>query len=377
MPSVRTIASALERWAPPGSKLSYDSVGLQVGEPTKEVASVLVALDLTPAVVDEAEAMGADLIVTHHPLLFRPLKRLIPTDFVSALAYRLAQSGIAYYAIHTNLDAAPGGVSFALAEQLGLDDVRFLDQMNESLAKLVTFVPSDHADAVRAALAEAGAGRIGDYSGCAFTSTGTGHFRPGDGANPFTGTPGEPESAEEVRLEVEVARWEVARVVKALKEAHPYEEVAYDVYHVQQPSTQAGLGAVGKLPRPERLDAFLERVADRLDADALRYVGDREASVETVAVCGGAGSSLVPQALAAGADALVTADVTYHTYFAPLAPDGSPRLALIDAGHYETERVTERLITDWLTERFPKVTARPTEHRTSPMRTFVGTSQPS
>ena len=165
MPSVQTIAAALEAWAPPGSKLSYDNVGLQAGDPAKEVGTVLVALDLTPAVVDEAEAAGADLIVTHHPLLFRPLKRLVPTDFVSALAYRLAQSGIAYYAIHTNLDAAPGGVSFALAEQLGLADVRFLDPMGEALAKLVTFVPPDHADAVRAALAEAGAGRIGDYTG--------------------------------------------------------------------------------------------------------------------------------------------------------------------------------------------------------------------
>jgi hypothetical protein len=290
---------------------------------------------------------------------------------VSALAYRLAQSGIAYYAIHTNLDAAPGGVSFALAEQLGVTDVRFLDPMDEALAKLVTFVPADHADAVRAALADAGAGRIGDYSGCAFTTPGTGHFRPGDDSNPFTGTPGEPESAEEIRLEVEVARWDVGRVVKALKAAHPYEEVAYDVYHVEQPSTQAGLGAVGRLGEPEPLKAFLHRVAERLDAGALRYVGDNAAMVETVAVCGGAGSSLVPQALAAGADALVTADVTYHTYFQPLAPDGTPRLALIDAGHYETERITERLLTDWLTKRFPDLTVRPTEHRTSPMQTFV------
>jgi dinuclear metal center YbgI/SA1388 family protein len=369
--TVRDLAAALEAWAPPGSKLSYDHVGLQVGDPNADVSSVLVALDLTPAVVDEAEVLGADLIVTHHPLLFRPIKRLVPTDFVSALAVRLAQSGIAYYAIHTNLDAAPGGVSFALAEQLGLFDVRFLEGMRESLAKLVTFVPADHADAVRAALADARAGRIGDYSECAFTSPGTGHFRPGDAADPFTGTPGEPTSAEEIRLEVEVARWDVGHAVRALKQAHPYEEIAYDVYHVEQSSTQAGLGAVGTLPEAEPLDAFLGRVADRLDAAALRYVGDDGAAVETVAVCGGSGSSLVPQALAAGADALVTADVTYHTYFQPLDTSGAPRLALIDAGHYETERITERLLTDWLAERFPELTVRPTEHRTGPMRTFV------
>ncbi len=369
---VRDIADALESWAPPGSKLSYDSVGLQVGDPKKEVSTVLIALDLTPGVVDEAETLGADLIVTHHPLLFRPLQRLVPTDFVSGLAYRLAQAGIAYYAIHTNLDAAPGGVSFALAEQLGLTAVRFLDPMAAALAKLVTFVPASHAEAVRTALAEAGAGRIGDYSACAFTSEGTGYFRPGDDANPYSGTPGALESAEEIRIEVEVARWEVSRVVRALKQTHPYEEVPYDLYHVEQPATQAGLGAVGTLDVPEPLSAFLGRVADRLNAASLRYVGDPEATVETVAVCGGAGSSLIPQALAAGADAFVTADVTYHTFFEPLAPDGTPRLALIDAGHYETECITEHLLADWLAERFDGLTVRVTEQRTSPMRTFVG-----
>lgn len=371
MPTVRAITDVLEAWAPPGSKLSFDRVGLQVGDPEREVGAVLVALDLTPGVVDEAEARGAGLIVTHHPLLFKPLERLVPTDFVSGLALRLAERGIAYYAIHTNLDAAPGGVSFALAEQLGLEDVRFLDPVREALVKLVTFVPEDHAEAVRAALAEAGAGRIGDYEACAFTSLGTGFFRPGEGADPHTGERGALSSAQEVRVEVEVHRWDLGRVVGAMKRAHPYEEVAYDVYAVEQPSTRAGLGAVGVLPEAEPLRAFLARVAERLEAGALRYVGDDRAGVRTVAVCGGSGSSLIPQALAAGADAFVTADVTYHTFFEPLAPDGAPRMALVDAGHYETERITERLLVDHLAERFPDLEVAATSHRTSPMQTFA------
>ncbi len=370
--TVRTIAAALERWAPPGQKLFYDRVGLQVGDPAQGVRSVLVALDLTPAVLSEAETAGADLIITHHPLLFRPLDRLVPTDFVGSLAYRLARSGIAYYAIHTNLDAAPGGVSSALAEQLGLREVRFLDGMTESLVKLVAFAPPTHAEAVRTALADAGAGRIGDYSACAFTTTGTGHFRPGENADPHTGTPGELEAAEEERIEAEVARWDLARVLAALREAHPYEEVAYDLYPVEQPSTQAGMGAIGTLGKATPLKAFLDVVAAKLDAASLRYVGDPEAPVETVAVCGGAGSSLVSKAMASGADAFVTADLTYHTFFQPLASDGTPRMALIDAGHYETERVTERLLVDWLSARFPDLDVRATAHRTSPMQTFVG-----
>ena len=374
MPSVRAVTSALEAWAPPGSQLSFDNVGLQVGDPGREVAAVLVALDLTPAVVDEAEALGAGLVVTHHPLIFKPLKRLVATDFVGGLALKLAERGLAYYAIHTNLDAAPGGVSFALAAQLGLEDVRFLDPVRESLVKLVTFVPEDHAEAVHLALAASGAGRIGDYEACAFTARGTGFFRPGAGANPHTGTPGALSSADEVRLEVEVARWDVGRVVQALKSAHPYEEVAYDLYPVEQPNTRAGLGAVGVLPEAEPLGDFLGRVAGRLGSGALRYVGDDAAAVRTVAVCGGSGSSLIPQALAAGADAFVTADVTYHTYFEPLDPGGAPRLALIDAGHYETERITERLLVDWLEERFPGLAVHATAHRTSPMRTFTPAS---
>ena len=366
------VAAALEAWAPPGSAQSYDNVGLQVGDARRPVRRALLALDLTPAVVEEAREAGADLIITHHPLLFRPLKRLTADGFVSSLALRLAEAGIALYSIHTNLDSAPGGVSFALAEHLGLRDVRFLDPFEDSLYKLATFVPADAFEAVREALAEAGAGRIGAYEACAFATSGEGFFRPTEHANPTIGEAGGPlERVEEMRLEVEVARWDLGRVVGALKAAHPYEEVAYDVYPIAQTYSQAGLGAVGTLPEPEPLDAFLRRVAERLEAGSLRYSGDPDARVETVAVCGGAGSSFTGRALRAGADAYVTADVTYHTFFDVLGTDGRPRMALIDAGHYETEALTEALLRDWLAARFPSVDWRRTRHRTSPMRTFV------
>ena len=371
-PTIAEIAGALEAWAPPGSKLSFDRVGLQVGDPERAVGSVLVALDLTPAVVAEAEARGAGLIVTHHPLLFKPLERLVPTDFVSGLALRLAERGIAYYALHTNLDAARGGVSFALAEELGLEDIGFLDGLEDGLRKLVTFVPETHLDEVRRALAEAGAGHIGAYRGCAFASPGTGYFEPEADARPALGTAGGgPEQVAEVRLEVQVMRWDVARVVAALKAAHPYEEVAFDVYPLEGAATRVGLGALGQLPEPMPLPAFLARVAERLGAEALRYTGDDAAQIAKVAVCGGAGSALVGQALGAGADAFVTADVTYHTYFQPLDVEGHPRMALVDAGHAETERLTEALLVRWLAERFPALDLRRTRHRTSPMRTFV------
>jgi dinuclear metal center YbgI/SA1388 family protein len=372
VPTVAEIAAALEAWAPPASKLDYDNVGLQVGDPRRAVASVLVALDLTPEVVEEAAALGADLVVTHHPLLFRPLRKLTTDDPAGALALRLAEAGLACYAAHTNLDAAPGGVSFALAERLGLQKVRFLEPTDKALVKLVAFAPAAHAEAVRRAMAEAGAGRIGDYEACAFTVRGTGHFRPGEGANPFIGEAGGAEEAvDEVRVEAEVLRWDLGRVVRALKAAHPYEEVAYDVYPVEQPATRVGMGAVGMLPEATTLAAFLAVVAEKLDAAALRYCGDPAMAVRTVAVCGGAGAGLLGRARAAGADAFVTADVTYHRFFEPLDADGRPRMALVDAGHYETEAITEVLLVDWLGRRFPAVAFRRTRHRTSPVRTFV------
>jgi len=376
MPTVSDVADALEAWAPTGSAQDYDNVGLQIGDPVREVERGLVALDMTPGVLDEAKSADAQLVVTHHPLLFQPLSQLTAGGgFVSELALRTAEAGVALYAAHTNLDAAPGGVSFALAEQLGLDDIGFLGPIGDgALRKLVVFVPEGHARAVHRAMADAGAGHIGDYEACAFESKGTGFFRPGEGADPFTDTPaGELEHADEVRLGVQVERWRLADVRAAMTEAHPYEEVAHDVYPVEGTTSQAGLGALGTLPEPEPLAAFLERTADALGADHLRYAGpDDDAPVERVAVCGGAGSDFVSKALAAGADAYVTADVTYHEFFEVLrAEDGAAQMAFIDAGHYETEAVTERLLRDVLAEQFPAADWKTTETRTSPMRTFA------
>ncbi len=371
MPTIRDVSEPLEAWAPPGSAQDYDNVGLHVGDASREVTSAVVALDCTPQVLEEAKELGAELIIAHHPLIFGRLSSVTADEFVSNLALRLAESGVALYCIHTNLDAAPGGVSFALAEQIGLTDVEFLDGFDESLLKLVTFVPNDAFEAVRSAVAEAGAGRIGDYDACAFTTDGTGYFRPGDGTNPHIGNAGgDLQSVSERRLEVQVERWSLRPVLSALTAAHRYEEVAFDVYPVKGKTSQAGLGAIGTLPEPEPMTAFLERVTSSLNAGNLRWAGDPNAIVERVAVCGGAGSDFTGTARAAGADAYVTSDVKYHEFFNVLNNDGHPDMALIDAGHYETEAITERLLIDYLSERFPDITFHRTKHRTSPMRTF-------
>lgn len=375
LPTLDDILGVLESWAPPGAAQSYDNVGLQVGRRTCTIESCIVALDLTPAIIDEAIASGAQLIITHHPLIFRPLRTVSTDSLQGAMALRLAESGIALYSIHTNLDSIVGGVSFALAEQLGLDEVRILSPLDQSLLKLTTFVPASHLDQVREALAEAGAGRIGDYDACAFTTEGTGYFRPGQKASPFIGkSGGDLESVNEIRIEVEVPRWDVSRILKSLRAAHPYEEVAYDLYPVEQPASRFGLGALGSLKEAETLENFLNRVAGTLDQSGIRYTGNPEASIKTVAVCGGAGGDLIGLAARLGADAYVTADLTYHRFFDVLDMEGKAKMALIDAGHYETEAITEKLLVDRLSHVFPQVTWKRTGIRTSPVRTYTGSS---
>lgn len=341
LPTIRDVAARLETWAPAATAQSYDNVGLQVGDANRPVEAAVLALDLTPAVVEEAEGLGATLIITHHPLLFRPLKRLTTDGFVGALALRLAEAGIALYSIHTNLDATPGGVSFALGGQIGLLDLRLLEPAPDALVRLTVAAAPSTVDAVRAVL-------------------------PGAFVVAGRAAPGLEET---VRLEGTLPAWDAEGVRRRLGEMNGVRAV--EAFAVSGEHTHAGLGAVGRLPSPMPLSAFLEDLAERLSTPALRYAGDPGARVRTVAVCGGSGSDFTGAALRAGADAYVTADVTYHRYFDVLDNAGRPRMALIDAGHYETEAITEVLLQQQLAAWFPGVRWLRTRTRTSPVRTFV------
>jgi dinuclear metal center YbgI/SA1388 family protein len=319
----------------------WDAVGLQVGDPTDAVTAVLVCLDVTDATLDEAGVMGADLLLAHHPLLFRPLERLTPATASGRLALRAARERIAVLAAHTNLDAARPGTTDPIVDRLGLVDVRPLEPQADPDAapvKLVTFVPQAATTRVLEALAAAGAGRIGEYDECSFRVAGTGTFRPSAAANPAVGERGVRNEEPEDRLEMVLPSAALAAVTAALQAAHPYEEVAYDVYPLVAGGAPAGggtkgIGRVGRLPRPQALRAVADCLAVGLPAPHLRVAGDLDADVEVVAACGGAGDSLVGAALAAGADVYVTGDLRHH-----VALDARTLgLALIDAGHYATE----------------------------------------
>ncbi len=370
--TIRDLHNAIESWAPSGTAQPWDNVGLLIGRMDRPVQRVLIALDLVPAVVQEAIDIQANCILTHHPLLFKAIKRLTDGALESSMALRLAEVGIALYAAHTNLDAARDGVSFELARRLGVRRPGFLSTLEDAIVKVAVFCPVEQAEGVRDAMFEAGGGHIGGYAECSFTTAGAGTFRPGEGTNPFIGrTAGPRETVSEVRIEMEVPRWQLAHVLAAMRAAHPYEEVAYDLIPVEQSYREAGLGAIGELDEPVTLAEFMDRTARALDNPALRFVGDPGQTIRRVAVCGGSGSDFIGLALRAGADVYVTADVTYHRYFEVLGNDGSARMALVNAGHFETERCTEDLLADRLSSALPGIRFETTSHRTSPVRSWI------
>jgi len=341
------IIQAVERIAPKNLAMDWDNVGLQIGSYQDKVNKVLIALDLTEAVLAEAKEAGADFIITHHPFIFKPLQAIRTDLMPGKLIKEIILAGIGVYAAHTNLDMANGGVNDALAGCLGLKETKVLRQYGHTaLEKIVVFVPKGHEDNVRQAMSAAGAGWIGNYSDCTFQTPGIGTFLPRDGADPFIGETGKLEKAEEIRLETIVPATLRKNVVKAMLKAHPYEEVAYDLYPLLNEGEAYGLGRVGILENPLELPEFCRLVKDKLKISFLRVAGELQRPVQKVAICGGAGSELLESAKFAGADVLLTADVKYHE--AQAASEAG--VAVIDAGHDATERVIVPVLCAYLRE---------------------------
>jgi dinuclear metal center YbgI/SA1388 family protein len=329
---VAQIAEAVERIAPLALAEDWDNCGLQVGDPEVEVNRVLVALTPLPEIFEEAEEKGADFLLFHHPLIFDPLKAIVTSSYPGDLLARAIRNGHAVYAAHTSYDAAPAGVSVALARRLDLGGPLRVLSPRGALRKLVVFVPEENVDAVAKALAGAGAGVIGDYTECTFRTQGRGTFRGGEGANPYLGEKGRLEQVEEVRMETVVPAHAVQRAVEAATAAHPYEEIALDVYPVEGSPEGCGYGRLGTLTERLTAEELREHVSESLGFPA-RLVADPGRRIETVAVLGGSGGSFIPEVAVSGAHAYVTGDVDYHD--ALLAE--SLGLTVIDAGHAATE----------------------------------------
>jgi len=351
--TVHEIEQRVHILAPPALAESWDNVGLLVGDPAREVGTVLVALDASAGVLDQAAAHGAEMLVVHHPLLFTAHKRLVEDGGPMSLARRLIREERSLLAAHTNLDSAPRGLNQYVAELLGLRDLQPLAPSEaRPLLKLVVYVPEAHLDAVRDAVCMAGAGHIGLYSDCTFGSPGMGTFRPLAGASPFIGTRGELERVREIRLETVVPRAQLVRVLDAMLAVHPYEEVAYDLIPLDNAWPDAGLGRIGTLEAPVTVAAFLDRVQTVLRTERLALIGDTGRPIRRVAICTGAGGDFTELARRTGADLYLTGEVKHHQ--ALLARDHGP--VIIDAGHFATERPAVALLADYLTAEFPGLT---------------------
>lgn len=355
----------LESIAPLSYQEDYDNAGLLVGHEAQEVHSALVSLDCTEAVVDEAIAKGCDLIISHHPIVFKGLKKLNGKNYVERVILKAIKHNIALYATHTNLDSVSGGVNKVICDRLGIKNPIILNPKSGILKKLVTFCPFAQAGQVRDALFSAGAGEISNYGECSFNVQGTGTFKGNDQTNPFAGTPGLRHEEQEIRIETIFKAQDERKVMLALFESHPYEEVAYDIYSLDNKLGNVGSGMIGFLEQEmDGLD-FLRMVKINMQAQVIRHTEILPKKIRKVAVCGGSGSFLLKNAIAAGADAFVTADFKYHEFF-----DSEQKLMITDIGHFETEQFTSNLLLDIIREKFPNFAIRLTEHNTNPINYY-------
>ncbi len=338
----------IEEWAKPDLAEDWDRIGLLVGAPADEIDKVLVTLDVTRDVIAEAIKEKAQMIVSHHPLYRDPLPYLRSDLYPASHVYRLIREGIALYAAHTNLDAVSGGINDILVDRLGLVDVDLLFLTGEEqLYKLVAFVPAGYEDQVRRAMCSRGAGWTGNYSDCTFQTEGTGTFKPLEGTNPFIGKTGKLEKVAELRIETIVPENKLKKVIEEMLAAHPYEEVAYDLYPLKNQGTRNGLGRVGKLPEPLTLVDFAQKVKVCLGLEVVKVTGEPERLVSKVALCGGSAMMFLPHALKCGADVYLTGDVKHHG-----ALDAVDQgIAVVDAGHYGTEQVVVPVLADYIKEK--------------------------
>lgn len=359
---IKDILAALESVAPVAYQESYDNAGLITGDIDSHCSGVLICLDCIESIVEEAIEMNCNLIVAHHPIVFSGIKKLTGKNYIERTLIKAIRSGIAIYAAHTNLDNMYSGVNYKIAEILGLQNLRILDPKPETLNKLTTFVPTEYKAIVLNTLFDAGAGQIGNYSECSYSSQGYGTFKAGKNALPFVGKQDIRHTEEESKIEVIFPSHLQHKIVKSLLRAHPYEEVAYDIYALQNTNPHIGAGIIGTLQEPMVEKEFLLWLKKTMKTNSIRHTSYIEKEIHTVAICGGAGSFLLQKAIYAGAQVFISGDFKYHQFF-----DAEGKILIADIGHYESEQFTMQLFYDILFKKFPTFALHLTKHNTNPV----------
>ena len=365
MVKIKDIISHLESIAPKAYQESYDNAGLIIGNAHTTCTGVLVTLDCIEEIVDEAIDKNCNLVVAHHPIVFKGLKQLNGKNYVERTVIKAIKNDVAIYAIHTNLDNVHHGVNAQIAKVLGLVNARILAPKSETLNKLVTFCPVDNTREVLEALHTSGAGNIGDYSDCSFKVTGTGQFKPNEDATPFLGEANRLEEVKEDRIELIYPKVLESQIISSLREAHPYEEVAFYIQTLENVNPDIGSGMIGELANPLRPEEFLTFLKEKMNLKVIRHTHVNQETISKVAVCGGAGSFLLNKTLSAKADAFVTSDFKYHEFF-----DAEGKLMIADVGHYESEIFTKDLLHSFLTEKFPNIATYLSGVNTNPVQYF-------
>ncbi|MES2726419.1 MAG: Nif3-like dinuclear metal center hexameric protein [Bacteroidota bacterium] len=344
---INDIIQLFEAYAPIQLQESYDNSGLITGDKKAAITGTLITLDCTEAIVDEAIANNCNLIVAHHPIIFSGLKKITGKNYVERVIIKAIKNDIAIYAVHTNLDNVSDGVNGKIAERLGLQNIRVLQNKAGILKKLVTFIPSSHAEQVKQALFKAGAGHIGNYSDCGFSHSGTGSFKGNELSSPFAGKPNELHIEEEIRFETIVPIYLQNEIIAALLKAHPYEEVAYDIIPVENTFNGIGGGLIGELTDEMSSGDFLKMLKEKMELAVIKFT-PFDKPIKKIALCGGAGQFLLKQAIQQGADAFISADFKYHEFF-----DAEQNLMIADIGHYESEKFTKELMFDLIMKKNP------------------------
>ncbi|PQJ15612.1 Nif3-like dinuclear metal center hexameric protein [Aureicoccus marinus] len=362
---VADVHRLLEDWAPSHWSEEFDNTGLLVGDPQSEVTGILVSLDCLENVVEEAEKKGCNLIVCFHPIIFKGLKKITGKTYVERVVLKAIQKGIAIYALHTRLDNHREGVNDRICEQLGLDKRQILLPKSNELLKLITYVPKEHAEALKQGLFEAGAGSVGNYSDCSFSMRGQGQYKPSQEANPHQGVKGELEKVEELQLQVLVEKSNQHKVHRALLKNHPYEEVAHEWVPLANEHQDIGMGMLGEFSEAIEIPAFLKLIKTQFGTPVLRHSNPGLTSIKKVAVLGGSGAFAINAARRAGADAFLTADLKYHNFF-----EAENQLLLVDIGHYESEQFTKNLICEYLSKKISSFAVTLAESITNPINYF-------
>lgn len=359
---LKDIIDTLEQWAPPALQESYDNSGLLYGNPSQEIQRALLCLDCTEEIVDEAIANNCQLIIAHHPIVFSGIKKLSGKNYIERTLIKAIQNNVALYAIHTNLDNISSGVNQKIAERIGIAKGKVLSPKKGLLKKLVFFCPVDASEKVKTALFEVGAGVIGKYDCCSFEVEGSGNFRGGEGSQPAVGQKGELHHEKELRIETVFPYYLENALIKALRTAHPYEEVAYDIYSTEIAWNEVGSGWIGEYEEALSMTDFIGLLKKNLDVNTIRHTAFTGTHVKRVALCGGSGSFLLQDAVRAKADVFITADFKYHQFF-----DAEDKICIMDIGHYESEQFTPLLLQEFLQKKIPNFATYLSKVNTNPI----------